>query len=270
VSGRPSTIYTSLAAAVLFGAMSLAGLLIPSMYARETSNWTVQAIAQDWFDLTVAVPCLVLGAILAARGSMPGVLVLGGALLYAVYTLLIYTLAIHLNAMFLVYCATLGLALFSLITLARSTASEAVQAAFGPRVPRRLVAGFLVFVGIAFGAVWLSELVPAALSGEPPPSLVATGLFTNPIHVIDLSFVLPLHVVAGVALWRRRPLGFLLAPVLLGFGVLMTSTIAVLAVMMERQGVAQGGYPVAVAMAGVAAVSLALLLWLLSTRLRAR
>lgn len=266
---RPFAIHASLAAAVLFCVMSVAGLQVPTLYARETDSWTVQAIAQDWFDLTVAVPCLVVGAIAAARGSLSGVLVLGGSLLYAVYTLLIYAFAIHLNAIFLVYCATLGLALFALIAVARSTAPERVQAAFGPRAPRRVVGGFLVVVGIAFGAVWLSELVPAVLSGQAPPSLVAAGMATNPVHVIDLSFVLPLHVVAGVALWRGRALGFLLAPVLLAFGALMTATIAFLAVLMERRGVADGGYPVAVAMAGVAALSLVLLVWMLWTLKRA-
>lgn len=262
---RPFAIYGSFAVAVLLGAMSLAGLLIPALYARETDNWTVQAIAQDWFDLVIAAPCILLGAIFAARGSLRGVLVLGGALLYAVYTLLIYALAVHLNSLFLLYCATLGLALYSLIALTRSTVPESVRTAFGPRVPRRVVGGFLVFIGVAFCGVWLAELVPAALSGEPPPTLVVTGLFTNPIHVIDLSFVLPLHLIAGIAVWRRRPLGFVLAPVLLGFGALMTATIAFLAVVMEAQGVAEGGYPIAIAMSAVAAISVALLVWMLST-----
>jgi hypothetical protein len=179
--------------------------------------------------------------------------------------MLIYTLAVHLNSLFLLYCATLGLALYSLIALTRSTAPEDVRMAFGPRVPRRVVAGFLVFVGVAFCGVWLAELVPAALSGEPPPSLVVTGLFTNPIHVIDLSFVLPLHLIAGIALWRRRALGFVLAPVLLAFGALMTATIAFLTVLMEMRGVAEGGHPVAIAMSAVAALSIALLAWMLRT-----
>lgn len=128
-----------------------------------------------------------------------------------------------------------------------------------------MVGGFLVFVGVAFGGVWVAQLVPAAITGETPAELAATGLFTNPIHVIDLSFVLPLHLIAGVALWRGRALGFVLAPVLLGFGALMTATIGFLAVLMEVRGVAEGGYPIAVAMSAVAALSLALLVWMLST-----
>jgi len=72
------------------------------------------------------------------------------------------------------------------------------------------------------------------------------------------------------ALWRGRALGFVLAPVLLGFGALMTATIAFLTVLMEVRGVAEGGYPVAVTMLAVAALSLALLVWMLSTLSRKR
>lgn len=111
----------------------------------------------------------------------------------------------------------------------------------------------------------MAELLPAAVSGQPPPSLVVTGLFTNPIHVIDLSFVLPLHLLAGIYLWRGRALGFVLAPVLLGFAALMTGTIAFLAVLMELRGVAEGGYPIAVVMSVVAAFSAGLLVWMMWT-----
>lgn len=262
---RPFAIYGSLAVAVLFGATSLAGLLIPSLYSRETDNWAVQAIAQDWFDLVIAAPCIFVAAIWAGRGSLRGKLVLGGALLYAVYTLLVYALAIHLNVLFLFYCATLGLALYSLIALALSVSPANVRAAFEQGAPRRSVGGFLVFIGVAFAGLWLSQLVPAALTGEPPLALVATGLFTNPVHVIDLSFVIPLHLIAGIGLWRGRAVGFVVAPVLLALDVLMMGTIGFLAAVMEARGVAEGGVPIVIAMFVVATLSLALLVWMLST-----
>ena len=106
----------SYAVAVLFVIVSLGGLLIPSLYAREMPDWKTQAIAQDWFDLVVASPVLAVAARWASR-SPRGRLVLAGALLFVIYTLLIYAFAIHLNALFLVYCGALGLALFALIAL---------------------------------------------------------------------------------------------------------------------------------------------------------
>jgi hypothetical protein len=65
-------------------------------------------------------------------------------------------------------------------------------------------------------------------SGQRTPESVAgAGLFTNPVHVIDLAIALPAHVIAGVALLRRRPAGPLVALfLLLAFGVPMAASIA--------------------------------------------
>ncbi len=250
-------------AAVLFIAISLGGFLVSGAYARETPTWAVQAVAQDWFDLIVAGPCLLIAALAAWRGSRRGQLVLGGFLLYTIYTLVIYAFGVHLNALFLLYCAGLGVALYSLITLARGLPPLDSLTSWDPRMPRRAVGGFLITVGIAFGALWLTQLIPAALHGRDPQELVDTGLFTNPIHVLDLSFILPLHVLAGVWLWRRRANGVALAAVMLAFGILMAGSIGFLVVMMEVAAVSGGGVPVAIAMGAVTLASFGLLAWLL-------
>lgn len=257
-------INASFAVAILFAVTSLGGLLMPSAYARETENWAVQALAQDWFDLSVASPALLLTAFWASRGSRRGQLVLGGLLLFTIYTLLIYAFAVHLNQLFLVYCAGLGLAVFALIALARATEPTTVITWF-ERAPRRAAGGFLIGVGLAFGGLWLLQLVPAAITGRDPAELVETGLFTNPIHVIDLSFILPLHILAGMMLWRRRPLGYLLAPVVLVFGAFMSASIGLLMIMMESRGVSSGTTPIAIAMACVATATVALTVWMLKT-----
>ena len=250
---------TSIVVAAIFVAVSLGGLLTPATYARETVNWAGQATAQDWFDLVVAAPALCVAAILAARGSRRAELVLAGLLLYTIYTLTIYAYAVHLNALFLLYCAGLGLALYALIVLAT---------VIDPRVVtrRRAPAVFLIVVGVAFALLWLSQLVPAALTGNDPPELVATGLLTNPVHVLDLSFILPLHVIAGVLMLRGRALGGVLAAVVLAFGALMSASIGVLAAVMEVRGLASGGLPVAGAMAVISGLSIAFLVGLLRAK----
>ena len=143
---------------------------------------------------------------------------LAGAYAYVVYEMFIYAFAIHFNALFLVYCATLGIAGFALVAVTIDV-SRCV-----PLVDARgahVAGGFLVAVGAAFGLMWLAEDVPAMLRNAPSRSLVETGLFTNPVHVIDLAFVLPLHILAGVWIWQRHDAGTLLAPIMLAFGVLM-------------------------------------------------
>ena len=92
------------------------------------------------------------------------------------------------------------------------------------------------------------------LANTPPRTLVETGLFTNPVHAIDLSFVLPAHIVAGVLLWRQRRAGELYGPVVLGFGIVMAASIGGMMVYIALAGGA-AALPVIVAMFVVAAAS---------------
>ena len=250
-----------LAVALLLATVSVANLALPSTYARETATWAAQAIAQDWFDLCVAVPCLAVSTALAARGSRRGQIVLAGTLLFAVYTMTIYCFAVHLNALFLLYCAAFGAALYLLISVSVSLLREDSSASL-EGAPRRSAGALLIAIALAFGALWLAQLVPSARSGISPRELVESGLFTSPIHVLDLSFILPLHVIAGVALWRRRRFAFVLASALLVFDAVMTGAIAFLTIV---QGATSDGVPVAIAMSALSIGSIALLVMMVRT-----
>lgn len=256
-SPRPASfsVFAALPVSVLLAAMSLGGLLLPGAYARETPEWVGQAIGQDWFDLLIAAPAIALCGLGARTGSYRWKVLLAGAYAYTVYELFIYAFAIHFNALFLVYCATLGFAAFALIGLLAELARTPVHV---DRRGAHLAGGFLIFLGAAFGALWLLEDLPAALANEPSPTLVATGLFTNPVHVIDLSFILPAHVVTGVLLWRGRPRGELYGPVILAFGVLMSASIGGMMVVIALRG-GEAALPVTIAMFAVTSITAAML-----------
>lgn len=234
--------------ALLFGVISLAGLFGATTYARDAPAWGEQAIAQDIFGLIVGCPALALAAVWAGRGSRRGLLIYAGTLLFAVYTAAIYAFAVHLNSLFLVYCAALGIGLYSLLGALGRLWQAREGIVLAADLPRRSAGGFLVAVGALFALLWLGQLVPAAVRGTIPDDLAATGLLTNPVHVLDLSFVLPLQVIAGVALWRLLPPLWLLGPVLLVFDAMMAASIGVLALV-------GGNVPVTVAMGMLAAVS---------------
>lgn len=238
--------------------ISVAGVVNPSIYARETPNWTAQAIGQDWVDLLLAVPWLLGSTAAAQRGSRSGVILLAGGLAYAVYELVIYAFALHFNAMFLVYCAALGSALGALLPLGHLLLHEGVKAWFTERAPARGAGIFLLVVGVAFGLLWLAEILPALAHGTVPPSVLEAGVPTNPVYVMDLSLVLPLHVAGGWLLVRKHPWGYLVGPVLLAFGVLMAASIGGMMVVMLARGVAADA-TVAVGMGFLALVSAALL-----------
>ena len=76
----------------------------------------------------------------------------------------------------------------------------------GRAMPRP--AWFLIVVAVLFVLLWLSEIVPSLLAGDPSRSARDWNVPTNPVHVLDLAFFLPAAVTSGILLLRRRPLGY--------------------------------------------------------------
>ncbi len=235
----------SIALAVLVATASAAGLFWPPTYARETALWAAEGQAGDVVNLFLVVPLIVAVALWARRGSLAASIVWLGTLLYLIYSYVIYTMAVHFNALFLVYTAVLGLSFYAFILTLLSVSPPDPRIILGPRLPVKTAAGTLCFIAFGFGAKWLGEILPALLTGGVPPSIVETGLPTNPVYVIDLAVVLPGFVIVAIFLLRREPWAFVLAPTLLAFSILMMISLAGLIVFLGLKGFG-AGYPIAI------------------------
>ncbi len=235
---------------------SVAGLVDPVVYGQETQNWALQAKGQDIGNL-LAVLVFVAAALGYTKGSDRAGLVWLGTLLYLVYAFVVYAVAVHLNQLFLVYVAVLGLSAWALIFYVNGVRVGDVQYSKGRS---SVVAAWVIIgIGVLFAGLWLSELVPALLQGTVPASLTEAGLWVNPIHVIDLSMVLPGFIVAGVAALGRREHGlFWLAPWLV-FAALMGSSIIAAMILMITTGAASS--PPAIVMVVIVVAASLLAVW---------
>jgi len=238
-------LWVSLPLAGLVAITGCAGIWWAPTYARESALWAAQGMGGDVVNLAVIVPVLLLGAGLAQRGSIAARLVWMGTLVFLLYNFAIYAVAVHFNALFLAYCGILGGSFYALVGSLPSLAPADVAAAYGQRAPVKTMAAVLGLIGLVFGAMWLREIVPALISGRTPISIAAAGLITNPVHVLDLSFVLPGLIVTAIQLLRRRAVAFVLAPVLMVFCILMTVAIAGMMVAMRMRNFA-ADYTIAV------------------------
>jgi hypothetical protein len=235
-----SALAWSVALSVLVLLSSVAGLLDPRVYAQETENWTIQARGQDLGNL-LAVLVLLVSAVKWRNGSRRAGLVWLGVLLYLVYAFVVYAMAVHLNYLFLVYVAVLGLSAWGVIFHVSDLRARTTAYPIGR--PRTVAAWVLGVTGVAFATLWLSELVPALLTDSVPASLTEAGLIVNPIHVIDLSVVLPGFVISGVAALQGRDHGlFWLAPWLV-FSVLMGTSIVATMVLLVSAGTGEALVP---------------------------
>lgn len=233
--------YCAVVISALVVLSSLVGILDPATYARETATWVAQGVGQDWANLLVVAPFLALAGVLALRGSRLATVLLGGGLIYVMYSFVLYSFAVHFNSLFLVYCATLGLAVFGLGGLAAEAIRKRHDGWFDDRAPRRLLGGYLLGSALLFAALWLSEDIPAILRGTPPASLADVGLATNPVRVLDLAIVLPAMAIAGIALLRgRAPWAAIMGTWMATFAVLMDVALVGMFLALRARGLPAG------------------------------
>ncbi|MEP7228514.1 MAG: hypothetical protein ABI785_14205 [Gemmatimonadales bacterium] len=257
-------LWLSIAAALLAITASLIALSVESVYAGLTPTFLPQALAQDIANLAVVSPMWLLLAVLALRGSIRAYLLWLGVLTFTVYNYVIYTFSIPFGPLFLVWVAVLGMCLFSLIGGVSAIDHQAVASAFTNRRAILVVAWVLIGTAFLFGWLWLSEDVPALLSGTRPQSLSDMALPTNPVHVLDLGFFIPAVIITGVLLIKRKPLGHTLAPSFLVFLILTGIPIMLTPVVQAARG-ETAAWGVVVPIGTLTVLLLGLLVWLLST-----
>lgn len=263
-SGTRTWLWLSIAAVLIAIAGNVIALSLKSIYSTLTPAFFPQAIAQDIASLAVVSPLWLILAVLALRGSLRSYLVWLGVLVFTVYNYVIYTFSVPFGPLFPVWVAVLGLGLFALIGGITSADYEAIAAAFTSRRLARIAAWYLIVVAILFAFLWLSEDVPALLSGTRPQSLTDMAIPTNPVHILDLSFFLPGVIILSVMLLKGRPLGFVLAPAAITFVILTGIPILITPAVQSARG-EPAGWGVAVPIGTLIFLSTGLLVWLIST-----
>lgn len=215
---------------------SVSGIVLKSIYARETPSGAVQGIGQDIVNI-VAVVVLLIAVSFVNTGSVKAFLVWSGVLLYLLYAYIIYAFDIHLNSLFLVYVAILGLSFYALVGSVRHIHLDDLQSSFSATTKARLVSVFFLVLGIMFYLLWLREEIPALVTGMIPPSVTEVNVPTNPVHILDLGLFLPALLLTALLLWRRKLLGSLLAGPLLVFCTLMETAILSIFLVMSSKGI---------------------------------
>lgn len=218
------------------------GLSTTGFYSTESPDWQAQCYGQDLIDLVLIVPLLMISALLMLNGYKMGQLSWPGIMIYLVYTFLIYCFDVRFNGLFVEYCLILGLSVYGLLFFFYKRLSQTEQSPPSKTNLTRLILIFFAFTGIAFYFLWLSDILPAIRTHSVPETVVKAGLPTNPVHVIDLSLILPLFVITAILLFRNNRLGYILAPHLLIFSTLMDLTIAVLNYRMKGSIVLTSGF----------------------------
>ncbi len=218
--------------AVLAWGQALGGLLARDLY-RDVAWIKLTWLGNDAVVLLVAVPLLVWGLAAARRGSPLGELVWYSMLGFTAYNYAYYLVGATLNAWFPLYVLLVVLPVVALI-LALSRADVAALAeSYDTRAPARAIGGYLLLTGVGLGVVWIAQWAAAIFGG------VAPAVGEDAFHVVatlDLSIIVPLMIAGGLLLVRRRPWGFVIAPMAALLGAVYTLILTVNSVLAMRAG----------------------------------
>jgi len=228
-------LWSSAFISILIAMTSLLGISFEGTYSRETKAWAVQAVGQDYANLLVVI-ILIASTYFLSRDSLRAYLVWLGAYIYIIYVFAIYAFAVHFNFLFLIYVLILGASFFTLVGGLKAVDTVSIAAALRKNSRSRMVSALLMFIAVMFSDLWLSEIVPFLQSNEVPPVLIELGLPTNPVHVLDLAFILPGTIIVSALLWKREALGLLLAVPLLVFMATMGAGIIAMFVLSASNG----------------------------------
>ncbi|KJS85277.1 MAG: hypothetical protein JM58_08850 [Peptococcaceae bacterium BICA1-8] len=206
------------------------------IYQHMSAEVAPQGIAQDVVTMFLGIPLLLIGLYLSQKGSLRGRILLAGTLGYFLVTYLFYLVMGMFNKMYLVYVILLSTSFFAFFLTILSFNIGNLSSSFNRKTPIRFVGGFLIFNTLAIALLWLQIVVPPLLKGAIP--LEVEHYTTLIVQGLDLSILLPLAFLSGALLIKKRPLGYLMAPVYIVFlSILMTALTAKVIAM-------NGGLPV--------------------------
>ncbi len=228
-------LWSSVLLSILIGATSSISLCTNNFYVQETLNWRSQCIGQDLVNLSFILPVLLIAALLVFIGFSKAMFVWAGTLFYLVYTYIIYCFNVHFNMFFIEYCLVLGICVYLLMYFFFSYKENVFVERF--RKLDALIALYFLALSVLFYCLWLSGILPAIEKNSLPNDLKEVGLFTNPVHVLDLSVFLPGFFITGVLILKRHSMGYVLIPIILTFILQMDITIAALTLIMNYKGV---------------------------------
>ncbi len=193
------------------------------VYKWNAERVVAEGVGWDIFTLFLAVPALAAAAFLVAKGSFRGRLFAVGMLGYFFYQYLEYATYWAYGPLFLLYVAIYGASLGGMAWILSSLGLKDMAYRFSENFPRKGMAGLCFGMSFALVFVMWLPLVLRSMGGDIEGVLL--GQTTLVVQAFDLGLIVPLAVFTGVAILRRRPVGYLLSAVFVVKAVAMAGAI---------------------------------------------
>ncbi|MCM0650172.1 hypothetical protein NBE98_17535 [Clostridium swellfunianum] len=208
------------------------------LYRNDSVAVAAQGIAQDIVTVALGVPLLIASLYLAIKDSLKGRLLLTGTLGYFLYTYISYVFLWMYNPMFIVYVMLMSASFFAFTLLMMSFDIKNLSSAFNKKLPVKFLGGFQIFFAAALWLLWMGKLIPTITKGTVPVGL--EHYTTLVVQGLDLGFIVPIALLSGVLLIKRKPFGYLLSSVVIMKGFTMGAALTAMIISQYISGVSMG------------------------------
>lgn len=181
-------------------------------YRHDSAYKAIAFRSFDWVSLVVAFPLFWLGIFLYRRGRLLGQLLLAALFTYLAYIYLIGFIGNAFNSLFLGWVALFSIGGFGLFLVISELDFPSLPQKLSGHFPGKPVAVYLFSVAAILTAQYLVEIITSYLAGVPPVSL--DHYTTLELAGVELGIMIPLHILAGVLLWRQKAWGYVLSTIL--------------------------------------------------------
>lgn len=203
------------------------------LYFNDSVSMVPQARAQDIVTLIIGIPLLIISLILSNKNSLRGKLLLTGTVGYFLYTYASYSFLVTYNQFFLLYVSLMSLSFFSFVMNITSEEFKDLQMHFSPKFPKKYIGISSILIGLFICTLWLGLIIPTI--GKIPP--VLEHYTTLVIQALDLGFIFPAAIIAGILLIKNNSLGYLLSSVIMIKGATLVTAVSMMAIFMILSGV---------------------------------
>ncbi|MBO0959769.1 hypothetical protein J1P26_08535 [Neobacillus sp. MM2021_6] len=204
------------------------------LYQHDSVSMAAQAIAQDYVTLFLGIPLLLFSLYLSRKGQVKGKLLLTGTLGYFLYTYASYSFLAMYNSLFLIYVSLMSLSFFAFTLAMMSFELATLPLFFKEKLPVTFISCFLIAVSFMFGAMWIGKIVPPLIQDKPPVGI--EHYTTLVIQALDLGFVIPIGILAGLLLMKRKPFGYLLSSIIIIKQITLLTALTAMAILQIQTG----------------------------------
>ena len=199
------------------------GIAFPSLYANESVKLAADFRGQDFATLLIAIPLFTYSLLSARKGSVRGILMRLGILVFFIYQYLQYSVGTAFNYLYFIYIMIFSLSFVALAIGIIELDLDRLKRCLAYKFPLLATAICEMTLAVMLAVMWISKALERYYSGIKGHLDRETSVMMIE-QTMDLGFLVPIGLSAGCFLLMKKIAGFILTGMTMIGSICLLST----------------------------------------------